>query len=446
MKKTIIVTVIVVCGTFLLLYIFNRITSSNKTADLFVEVKTGEFEISVSATGELMAERSLDIKGPEFATGRDIHGANIKISDLIAEGTLVKEGDYVATLDRTELNNSLKDESERLKTLEINLEMKLLDTAVVLNDLRDGIKNQKFRVEEAAMTFRNSKYEPPTTLRQAEIELDKSQRVLEQVTRSYKRRLAQVNTDIYNQRYWISRVSNRVKDLEEVLAGFTITAPASGMVIYKKEWRGNKRKAGSTINPIDRVVATLPDLTSMISRTFVNEIDVSKVKPGQKVNITIDAFPKKSFKGSISSVANIGERLPNTSDKVFEVLIKIDGSDPMLRPSMTTGNKIMIRKFDSVKYIPIESVQAGIDSIPFVYKKNGTRQIVLLGESNEKNVIIEKGLESGNLLYLTSPLKPEKFKLTGEELIPVLKEREKARKLNLSSKVKTRSGNQLGST
>jgi hypothetical protein len=71
---------------------------------------------------------------------------------------------------------------------------------------------------------------------------------------------------------------------------------------------------------------------------------------------------------------------------------------------------------------------------------------VLLGESNEKNVIIEKGLESGNLLYLTSPLKPEKFKLTGEELIPVLKEREKARKLNLSSKVKTRSGNQLGST
>ena len=72
MKKTIIVTVIVVCGTFLLLYIFNRITANNKTADLFVEVKTGEFEISVSATGELIAEKSVDIKGPEFATGRDI--------------------------------------------------------------------------------------------------------------------------------------------------------------------------------------------------------------------------------------------------------------------------------------------------------------------------------------------------------------------------------------
>ena len=114
------------------------------------------------------------------------------------------------------------------------------------------------------------------------------------------------------------------------------------MVIYKKEWRGNKRKVGSTINPMDRVVATLPDLTSMISKTYVNEIDVSKMKPGQKVNITIDAFPKKAFTGTVSFVANIGEKLPNTNDKVFEVQIRVDGSDPALRPSMTTGNKIII--------------------------------------------------------------------------------------------------------
>ena len=205
-----------------------------------------------------------------------------------------------------------------------------------------------------------------------------------------------VKTDLYNQNYWISRVSKRVRDIEEVLAGFTVTAPASGMVIYKKEWRGNKRKVGSTINPMDRVVATLPDLTSMISKTYVNEIDVSKMKTGQKVNITIDAFPKKAFNGVVSYVANIGEKLPNTNDKVFEVQIKIDGSDPALRPSMTTGNKIIISTFNDVVYIPIECVQAGVDSIPFVYKKNGTKQVVLPGASNEKNIIIEKGLGSGN--------------------------------------------------
>jgi HlyD family secretion protein len=306
--------------------------------------------------------------------------------------------------------------------------MKLLDTAIVLNDLRDEIKNQRYIVEEAVLTLRNSKYEPPTVIRQAEIDLDKSQRVLEQRQRSYTRRLAQSKTDLYNQNFWVSRVSSRVRDIEEVLAGFTVTAPASGMVIYKKEWRGNKRKVGSTINPMDRVVATLPDLTSMISKTYVNEIDVSKMKTGQKVNVTIDAFPKKAFTGVVCSVANIGEKLPNTNDKVFEVQIKIDGSDPALRPSMTTGNKIIINTFKDAVYIPIECVQAGSDSIPYVYKKNGVRQIVLLGATNEKNIIIEKGLDPGSQIYLNNPQKPEKFRIAGDELIPLLKEQDKVKK------------------
>lgn len=429
MKKTFIITGIIVVGTFILLYVFNRLTTKASITYQYTEVQKGEFEIALTTTGELIPERTVDIKGPLFDANGDIRSMNIKIQDLIPEGTVVKKGDFVATLDRTELNNNLKDAYDFLTTLKTNLEMKLLDTAITMNDIRDLIKNQKFTVEEAKMTFRNSKYEPPTTLRQAEIELDKAQRVLEQRERNYIRRAAQARTDIYNQNYWVSRVSKRVKEFEDVLAGFTITAPSSGMVIYKKERRGGKRKIGSMINPMDRVVATLPDLTSMLSTAYINEIDISKIKPGQKVNITIEAFPKKRYDGVVSAVAKIGEKLPNTDDKVFEVQIKIDGSDLALRPSMTTGNKITINTFHDVVFIPIECVQAGVDSIPFVYKKNGTKQIVLLGESNEKHIIIEKGLDPGTILYLNTPEKPEEFKMVGQDLVPVLKERERIKRI-----------------
>jgi len=428
MKKTLIITGIVICAAYIFLFVFNRITSRSKTTDFYTEVQKGQFEIAVTSTGELMAERSVDIKGPEFAQGRDIRATMIKIQDLIPEGTIVKEGDFVATLDRTELANSLKDAQERLTSMQQQLEVKLLDTAVVMNGLRDIIKNQTFTVEEAGMTLLNSKYESPSVIRQAEINRDQAQRVLDQRKRSYMRLLAQNKTDIYNQNYWISRIDRRVKDLEEVLSGFTITAPASGMIIYKKERRGNKRKIGSMINPMDRIVATLPDLSSMLSRTYINEIDISKIKTGQKVSITIDAFPEKAFMGSVSFVANIGEILPNSSDKVFEVQIKIEGSDPLLRPSMTTGNKILIKMVRDAVYIPIECVQAGVDSIPFVYTKNGQKQIVILGEANEKNIMISKGLEPGTMVYLNNPEKTEKFKLTGTELIPDLKKREKLSK------------------
>ena len=427
MKKTLITTGIIAVVAFIILFALTRIGSKKNRIELYTEVKKGQFEISVTSAGELIAEKSVDIKGPEIAMGRDIRFMNIKIQDLIPEGTLVKEGDYVATLDRTDLNNNLKDSQESLTTLKTNLEVKLLDTAVVLNNLRDEIKNQQFTVQEAAMTLHNSKYEPPTTIREAEIQLDKAQRTLEQQQRSYTQIFAQNKTDIVNQNYWVRKVSQRVKDIEEVLAEFTIKAPASGMVIYKREWSGTKRKVGSMINPFDRVVATLPDLTSMISKTYINEIDVSKMKNGQNVNITIDAFPKKRFNGIVSFVANVGEKLLNTNDKVFEVQVKVDGNDPELRPSMTTGNKIIVTTVKDAIYIPIECVQAGTDSIPFVYTKRGTKQIVLLGESNEKQVLIEKGLEQGTLIFLNNPENPEKFRLEGKDLMKIIKEREKSR-------------------
>ncbi|MCX6329344.1 MAG: efflux RND transporter periplasmic adaptor subunit [Bacteroidia bacterium] len=417
MKKTLVITGIIVVITIIGLIIFNKIVSRSETAGLFTEVNKGKFEITILTTGELIAENSIDIKGPAFSQGRDIHSTNIKITDLIPEGTTVNEGDYVATLDRTELENSLKDARERLTSLQTQLEVLLLDTALTMNNIRDQISNQTHTVREAEITLRNSKYESAPTIREAEINLDQAQRVLGQLERSYKLQQAQTRVNVSNLRYWTSRIQRRVNDYEEVLAGFTIYAPSSGMIIYKKNRLGRKRKVGSMIDAMDRVVATLPDLSSMISKVYVSEIEISKVKIGQAVSITIDAFPSKSYNGYVSFVANIGEKLPNTDTKVFEVQIKIDGSDYNLRPSMTTNNKIMIKTFENVTYIPTECVHTGTDSIPFVYTKNGFRQAVILGESNEKNVIIEKGLEPGTLLYVAVPDNPAKFKLTGVEII-----------------------------
>jgi HlyD family secretion protein len=429
MKKSLIITAVVAVIAIIILVVINKASTKKELSNLFAEVEKGQFDIIVTTTGELQAENSTDINGPEFTQSRNIRAMDIKITDLVPEGTEVKAGDYVATLDRTSFDNSLKDELDRLTTYETNLEVKVLDTAVTLSNLRDNIKNLKFSVEEAQITLQQSKYEPPTTIRQAEISLDKANRSLEQAVRGYALRVEQARSDMRNMKTQLAEERQRVADLQAVLSKFVITAPSSGMVIYKRDRTGAKRKVGSSISPWDNVVATLPDMSSMISKTYVNEIDVSKVKVGQRVDIVVDAFPEKKYTGTVTSVANIGEQLPNADAKVFEVQIKVDGSDMILRPSMTTGNKIITKTIDDVTYIPLESVQAGPDSIPFVYMKNGTRQVVVLGESNENDVIVEQGLKPGDVIYLNTPAEPEKFsKLVGEDLIAVIKEKEKAKK------------------
>lgn len=422
MKKTLIITGIVIIFTIIALTAFSKLTSKKDEGSVYAEVEKGDFEIAITAAGELLAENSIDIKIPEISQGRDFHASEIKISDLVAEGTEVKKGDYIATLDRTQFDNTLKDEVERLKTFRTNLETKMLDTAVTLTGLRDAIKNQVHAVEEAEITLRNSKFEPPTTVRQAEIDLDKQQRMLEQNQRSYHLRVAQLERDIRNQKMWVNRIERRVSDLEEVLSGFVVRAPSDGMVIYKKDRRGNKIKTGSSVNPFERTVATLPDLTSMLSKIYVSEIEISKVKTGQTVNINVDAFPEKSYKGEVISIANIGEKLPNSDSKVFEVMIKIDGSDPTLRPTMTTGNKVVVKTISDAVFVPTEAVNTGSDGIPFVYTKHGTKQIVIPGDSNEKFIVIEQGLEPGEKVYLVIPPDAEKFRTEGEKIIQTIRE------------------------
>jgi multidrug efflux pump subunit AcrA (membrane-fusion protein) len=428
MKRTIIITGIVAGVIIIAMIVFNKLISKKDTASIYTEVMKGPFEITVANSGELEAEKSIDIMGPQISpsTGEGRGGPggpggmrfqSFKISDIVPEGTMVKEGDYIAQLDRTDYENTLKTALENLNTLQSNLEMAILDTAVALTNLRDAIKNQVITVEEAEITLDQSKYEPPATIRQAEINLNKQQRALEQKKKNYTLKKAAALTDIKQKKRLLSDGEDLVKSLQTFLAQFTIKAPAQGMVIYKEEFNGTKRKTGSNVNPFDRIIATLPDLSLMISKTFVSEIEVNKVKNDQKVNITVDAIPGKSWTGTVYSVANIGEQLENSDAKMFEVLIKVDGVNPELRPDMTTYNKILIESFTDVVYIPTECVHTGSDGITFVYKKNKTRQIVVLGDMNDKNIIVKQGLEPGTSLYLIAPDEADKFKLVGKDLI-----------------------------
>jgi len=430
MKRTIIITAIVAGAITLAMFIINRVASGRDSENIFTEVKKGMFEISVANAGELLAEKSIDIKGPEilstqsmgggrggFGGGGRMHAMDFEIQDIVTEGTMVKQGDYIAQLDRTEYDNTLKDARDNLTTLRANLEMKILDTAVTLTDLRDDIKNQIFVVEEARIKLAESKYEPPATIRQAEISLNKAERGLDQLRKNYDLRRAQAHADITKTRQALNDGTELVDALTDFIAQFTIRAPSDGIVIYKEDWNGSKRKSGSSVNPFDRTVATLPDLTTMISQTYVSEIEVNKLKTGQKVAVTVDALPSNSYTGTIISVANIGEVLPNSDAKMFEVLIRIDGTDMNLRPAMTTWNKIIINTIADAVYVPTECINTGTDSVTYVYTRRGNKQVVVVGEMNDKNIVVRDGLKPGDMVYAVQPEEPWKFKLTGEELI-----------------------------
>lgn len=428
MKKILYISVATVIVVIVALVIFNKVTSGEDLATLEVKVTIGNFEILVTTTGELQAENSKLITAPAELRSRNLRFGQLKIQDLIPEGTVVDSGNYVAQIDRSDADNRLKDMLDALEKEEYDLLKTKLDTTIQLRNLRDELINLEFNVEEMGITLEQSIYEPPATIRQAQINKDKATRAFSQAKKNYKLKVQQAKADMRDAEINLAKRQRQKDEMMSVLDKFTIYAPAPGMLIYHKEWGGQKRKVGSNISPWDLTVATLPDLSSMISKTYINEIDISKIQVGQEVRIGVDAFPEKEYTGKVLEVANIGEQLPNTDAKVFEVVIKVNGTDPILRPSMTTSNQIVTSIFKDVLFLPLEAIRVE-DSIPFVYKKNGAKQIVILGESNENEIIVEQGLKENDRLLLTIPENPEKFKLQGEELIAVIHEKARQKKL-----------------
>ncbi|MDR1171284.1 MAG: HlyD family efflux transporter periplasmic adaptor subunit [Bacteroidales bacterium] len=409
--------VVVIAGA---IYGFGR--SKKKTeAELIVKVVQGEFEVLVAVTGELQAKNSENIVGPDLRSGVFRYG-DYKIQDLVAEGTVVDSGDYVAEIDRSTAGNSLLDVEDAIEKADARCLTIRLDTTMTLQGLRDELLNKTFAVEEAGIKLEQSKFEPPATIRQAEIDLDKARRALEQAHVNYALKVQQSKANMNEADLDLARQQRRRQQMLDLLSGFTIKAPKKGMVIYYREWSGQKRKIGSSINPWDNIVATLPDLSVMISKTYVNEIDISKIKRGQKVRIGVDAFPDKNYTGMITSVADIGEQLANADAKVFEVVIQVNETDPIMRPSMTTSNSIVINTLSNVTYIPIDAIYSQ-DSVPFVYTTSHTRQVVILGESNENEIVVEQGLSAGDKVYVSIPENSATWKMTGEDLIPIIKQR-----------------------
>lgn len=382
---------------------------AKEIAELTVPVRVGEFTMNVTATGELQAKRSEKITGPQGM--RNVGVYQTSITDLVPEGTVVKAGDYVATLDKTELDTKIKEVLNEMDKINTQLEAAKIDTAIELRGLRDQLINLKFSMREKELEVEQSEFEAPMVIQRANIELEKAERDYTQLEKklslSREKAEAQVNEILAT----LNTQQLRLTQLQTVGQQFRVMAPKDGMVIYARGWEG-KVQAGSQIRAWDPVVAELPDLSEMISKTYVNEVDISRVRKGQEVAIKVDAFPDNEYTGTVIQVANIGEQLRNYDSKVFEVIMSVNERDSILRPAMTTSNEIVTDILADKMFIPLEALYK--DSLSYVFKEvNGVpvKQEVISSWTNENEVVIIKGLKAEDRVFLTIPEGAENLKM-----------------------------------
>jgi HlyD family secretion protein len=148
-------------------------------------------------------------------------------------------------------------------------------------------------------------------------------------------------------------------------------------------------------------------MSKVISEIYVKEIDISKIKVGDSVRVTFDALAGIMIKGSINTIARVGEDHKDFDMKAFKVIIHLDNTNQGLKPAMNSNNDIILANSDNVISVPLISV----------FKENGTKYVYLktaesirkqqikTGFENEESVLVEEGLKEGDLVIMEPPLK-----------------------------------------
>lgn len=396
--------------------------SSKSGENLLTTVaQKGKFESLVYSTGQLESVEADYIPVPIIFSDQRLRLSSLVIADIVDEGTYVDSGAYVATIDHATVDEQQKTAIDELNRIKTELEDSKIDSNLTLSNQRDQIVNAQLEVEEKRIVIDESAFEAPSVKRKAEMDYEKSKRKFEQMNQAYLLKQQQEAGKVNRKLISYKQAQDLVDLFQKAYDALRITAPRAGVIGYfRYSGGGAPIKTTSQISVRSPAIATFPKMNLLVTNTYINEIDISKIKIGQKVTMGIDAFPEKVLYGEVANIANVGQLTPRSDAKVFEVKINVRGNDEALKPSMTTSNIIQTAHAEDVVYVPIESVFKN-DSLSYVYKlakqgKKITRQEVKTGIENESFVVIEQGVAEGDKLCLEEPANAESFPLKGLDL------------------------------
>jgi HlyD family secretion protein len=216
--------------------------------------------------------------------------------------------------------------------------------------------------------------------------------------------------------------------------GSTVVAPMDGVVLTKNVEIGESITSGVSSFNAGTVLFSVADTSRMIVKAGVNEVDIGKIRNGMPVKVTLDAYPKVSFKGKIDRIApavRVEEKV-----RVFDVEIRLDAQGRELRSGMTANIEVVGERKEKVLTVPVEAVFKKDDQeIVYVkkaidpnakpeekkelkgeeakkaekdaWKKFFDRRNVTTGLADNAKVEILAGLKTGEEIALEDPTMPK---------------------------------------
>lgn len=263
------------------------------------------------------------VKAPEFQTTKVARG------DIIQAVTATGDLQPVVTVDvGAQVSGQIKE-----VLVDFNSKVKAGD---VLARIDESTPTQRLRQAEADLESAKANNQLLQLNVRRTRELAEKKLVSQQELDSAEAQLAQSNATLLTRN---AAVANAKLDLERTV----ITAPIDGMVLDRKTDKG--RTVNANMNaPV--LFTLVNDLTKMQINAAVAEADIGSIAEGQEVKFTVDAFPNRTFSGSVRMVRNAAS--VNQSVVSYATIIDVTNEDQKLKPGMTANVSIIVQQRPNV--------------------------------------------------------------------------------------------------
>jgi multidrug efflux pump subunit AcrA (membrane-fusion protein) len=365
-------------------------------------VKNTTLRIEVPAKGEVVAAHSTVMSVPSNAQGPQT------IAWLMAENSTVKKGDVIARFDgETYLNKrqstQLDLDSAGLQTQNksrvIASEKADIKSDTVVVDKEIGFSD-RFNIDDLTVYSKN---EIIDALDNREyLSAQKSFLGWKMDNFSFSSANEMELMELKAQQY-----QTKLDQFDTALTQLEVLAPHDGLLIYEKNWRGEKPRIGQTLWP-GRKMAKLPQLDELNARLFVLESEAGSINVGDRVAVRLDAKPDRLFDGKVQKKGNISKTIKSGDPvKYFEVTVSIENPDlSLVKPGNKVTATISGASQSDILSVPLQAVfNDGSGSFVYV-KSNGKLQKkpVTLGLKTFAEVHIKTGLTVGEQVALFKPV------------------------------------------
>ena len=399
---------------FLMLTILLSCKGKEVSDSAVTKVKKGTFMEDLTEQGTVEAVNSISVSAPAISYR---YGA-LKIAKIVEDGTEVSKGDTIMIFDPSEIKRAIIQAEQQLEIAMAEYE-KLKSTQVSeIEDLEADLELARISQEISRINFETSVYEPEADKKEIKLKLESATIALNRAMEQIENKKVIHREDLIQKSLTIKQLTNTLSEANRSLSNLFVVSPANGIIIKEENWITNQKWAVGDQPWSGSKIIELPDLSAMRAEVKINEVDVSKIMPGQRVEIRPDAYSDSVYSARVESVANLAQNKDYKSKiKIFPVKISISGQSKKLLPGLTVSCRIIVSEIPAVLYIPLESLFRDQAS-DYVYLKSRAgfkRRDIKTGAINTDFAIINEGLEENDLIALSDPfLKKEEVKKKNE--------------------------------